>query len=81
MLYIPDDYNESTATTTQIRIGEKEFDIHVNKKDRLNTSTRKLFSIIMGKFTEYLKAKLQGILTFKAIEDYNGAIGYIRAKK
>ena len=79
MLDIPANYDESTANKTQIRIREKEVDIHVNKKYLLNTNIGTLFSLIVVKWTESLKAKLRGLSTLQAIEYDNDAIGFLRA--
>ena len=67
MTYIPADYDESTDNKTHIRIWEKGVDIRVKNKDQLNTSIGDIFSLILGKLTESLKAKLQVLSTFQAI--------------
>ena len=68
------DYDKITSTKTQIMIWEKEVNISVQKKYQLNTNIGKLFSLIMGKYIESLKANLQGILTFQSIKYNNNAI-------
>ena len=67
MTDIPSDYDENTAKKTHSRIWEKGVDIRVKNKDQLNTSIGDLFSLIVGKLTESLKAKLQVLSTFQAI--------------
>ena len=69
VLDILDSYDEWTATKTQIRIWENEVNINVKKKDRLNTNTGKLLSLIMGQCTEALKAKLRGLSTLQDIKE------------
>ena len=81
MLYIPANYYESIFTKTQIRIWEKDVDIHVNKTDRLDTNISKMFSLIILKFKEAFKDRLQALSTFQGIKDVNDAIGFLHAIK
>ena len=78
---LTDNYDESTDTKTHIRIQENKVDIHINNKDLLNTNIGKLFYLIMGKCTKSLKAKLQVLSKFQAIEYKNDTIVFLRAIK
>ena len=54
MLETLDDYDYDTETKTLIRIWDKDVDIYLKKKYRLDTKTRKLFFLIMGQLTDAL---------------------------
>jgi hypothetical protein len=51
----------ASADDIDKRIWEKEIDEYVKRKSKLQSSCRTLFSLIHGKCTEYLKAKLEAL--------------------
>jgi hypothetical protein len=52
-----------------VRIFEKEVDEYVKRKAKHTENSRKLFSLILGQCTEYLRAKLKALPGMK--EDFN----------
>jgi hypothetical protein len=74
------DVDEKT-TATDKRIWEKDIDEYVRRKVNLTVNRKKIYSLILGQCTDYLKAKLEWLDQFKVIERNFDVIKLIKALK
>jgi hypothetical protein len=60
------------ADAIDVRIFEKQVDEYVKRKAKHTDNSRKLFSLILGQCTEYLRAKLKALTEYLGMkEDFN----------
>jgi hypothetical protein len=71
----------TTATATDKRIWEKKVDEYVIRKAKLTLNCKKLYSLVLGKCTDHMVAKIESLAEFKGIEHDLGVIKLMKAIK
>jgi hypothetical protein len=72
---------DATPDAIDKRIWEKEIDEYVKRKAKHGDNFRKLFSLILGQCTDYLKANLESLATFPAMREDFDVFHLIKAFK
>jgi hypothetical protein len=63
------------------RIWEKEIDEYVKRKGKLEENCRKLFSLVLGQCTDYLKAKLESLASYPSMKENFDVFQLIKSVK
>jgi hypothetical protein len=68
-------------TATQTKIWELKIAAYVKKEDKIADNVRKLYSLVWGQCTDYMKSKLETVSTFQNISDTQDALGLLKEIK
>jgi hypothetical protein len=77
----PGDIDIKTINSTDKHIWEKRFDEYIKRYVRLVENCEKLYSLILGQYTEYLKSKLESIRDYDSFNDTLDVAPLIKAIK
>jgi hypothetical protein len=77
----PGDIDIRTVSATEKRIWEKHVDEYVKRDVRFERNSEKLYSLIIGQCTEYMKSKLESLVDYDSFADTFDVVPLIEAIK